>query len=91
MQIFHICKRELRFRLCEDHSNVYFRVEHLNVLQLVVFDDADVMTGVALEGLVAYRTDTHRLYFRDNIGWKAVRVSPVTHSKVCLYSQCIIK
>merc|ERR1719232_1914352 len=33
------------------------------------------MHGVQLEGLMAYRLDTRRLYFRDNVSWRAIKVT----------------
>ncbi|KAK2167792.1 hypothetical protein LSH36_24g12060 [Paralvinella palmiformis] len=42
---------------------------------LVVFPDAKTMYAVALEGLVAYRSDDKKLYFRDNVTWRPIRIT----------------
>jgi hypothetical protein len=42
--------------------------------QLVIFPDATTMYAVSLEGLIAYRSDDKKLYFRDNVTWRPIRV-----------------
>ena len=41
---------------------------------LVIFNNEAAMAGVSLEGLLAYRTDTKQIYFRDHVTWRAIRV-----------------
>jgi len=42
---------------------------------LVIFNNEAAMAGVSLEGLLAYRTDTKQIYFRDHVTWRAIRAS----------------
>lgn len=42
---------------------------------LVIFNNEAAMSGVSLEGLLAYRTDTKQIYFRDHVTWRAIRAS----------------
>ncbi|CAH1781745.1 unnamed protein product [Owenia fusiformis] len=42
---------------------------------VLIFPTAEMMYGIAVEGLIAYRTDTKRLYYRDHITWRAIRMS----------------
>lgn len=44
-------------------------------LQLVIFPNAEAMYGIELEGLIAYRSDVKKLYFRDHERWHSIRVS----------------
>ena len=41
----------------------------------MVFDDANAMYGIQLEGLIGYRSDVKQLYYRDHITWRTIRVS----------------
>ncbi|XP_074658089.1 uncharacterized protein LOC141911039 [Tubulanus polymorphus] len=42
---------------------------------LVIFADASSMIAVSVEGLIAYRTDTQRLYVRDRTDWKTIKTA----------------
>lgn len=42
---------------------------------LVIFQNAPAMFGVAIEGLIAYRSDLKQLFFRDHVTWRAIRIS----------------
>ena len=47
--------------------------------QLVIFPSAPAMNAVALEGLIAYRSDVKQLFFRDDKAWRILRVGSKTH------------
>ena len=48
---------------------------HLVSVKLIVFANAVAMNAIALEGLIAYRVDVKRLFYRDNVTWRPIRVS----------------
>jgi len=45
-------------------------------VQLIVFSNAVDMNAIALEGIIAYRIDVKQLFYRDNVTWRPIRVSP---------------
>ena len=50
--------------------------------QMMVFPNAEAMYGVHVEGLIAYRSDVKRLYFRDHITWRSIHVSGDFNTRV---------
>ena len=54
--------------------------------QMMVFPNAEAMYGVHVEGLIAYRSDVKRLYFRDHITWRSIHVSGDFNVRVLIQS-----